>query len=206
MTVRSGSQGFTLLELVAALAIFALMSVMAYGGIGALINTQEGLDSSYERLQNWQLATHRLRLDLTQVRQRPVRDAFGDIQPAFHEPEEGRVEFTYGGRRNPLQLTRSTLQRVAWFLDTDGSLIRQSWLNLDRAQSEEPLRATVLEDIETLEWRFLTSDDEWVEDWPPAQLSDERPQDLAPPRAVEMMLESKRLGDLNFIFATGVES
>ena len=206
MIRRSATHGFTLLELVAALAIFALMSVMAYGGIGALINTQEGLDSSYERLQNWQLATHRLRLDLTQVRQRPVRDSFGDIQPAFHEPEEGRVEFTYGGRRNPLQLPRSTLQRVAWFLDTDGALIRQSWFNLDRGQSEEPLRATVLEDIETLEWRFLNDEDQWVEDWPPAQLSAELPQNLPPPRAVELILESKRLGDLSFIFATGVES
>ena len=200
------ARGFTLLELVAALAIFAMMSVMAYGGVSALITTREGLDVSYERLQNWQLATHRLRLDLTQVRERPVRDEFGDVQPALHEPEEGRLELTHGGRRNPLGQPRSTLERVAWFLDTDGSLIRQSWLGLDRAQSEKPLRTTILEDIETLEWRFLNSDDTWVEDWPPAQLAGTLPQDLPPPRAVELRIESKRLGELECIFATGVEA
>ncbi len=203
--MRTHTRGFTLLELVAALAIFALMSVMAYGGVSALINTREGLDVSYERLQNWQLATHRLRLDLTQVRERPVRDEFGDIQPAFHEPEEGRLEFTHGGRRNPLGQPRSTLERVAWFLDTDGTLIRQTWLALDRAQSEKPLRTSILDDIETLEWLFLSRDDEWVEDWPPAQLAGALPQDLPPPRAVEMRIESKRFGELKFVFVTGVE-
>ncbi|MGJ8669436.1 MAG: type II secretion system minor pseudopilin GspJ [Oceanococcus sp.] len=193
--------GFTLIELVAAMAIFAMLSVMAYGGLVALINTRDGLDSSYQRMQAWQMTVHRLRTDLTQARQRPIRDEFGDYQAALHEPEEGRLEFTHGGRRNPLVQARSSLERVAWFLDTDGTLVRQNWLNLDRGQSEVPLKTVMLKGIEELQWRYLDSSDEWVEDWPPASLASTQAIDITLPRAVELTLESKRLGELRFLFA-----
>jgi len=194
-------RGFTLIELVAAMAIFALLSVMAYGGLNALLTAKEGLDVSYQRLADWQRAVHRLRQDVGQVRARPIRDEFGDLQPALYEPEEGRLEFTHGGRRNPLLLPRSTLERVAWFRDTDGKLIRLSWLNLDRGQSEEPVRTTVLEDIERLEWRYLQSNDEWADHWPPLDLSGQGGNDIPLPRAVELTLESRELGELRFLFA-----
>ena len=193
-------RGFTLLELVAALAIFALMSVMAYGGLNALLTASEGLDESYSRLQDWQRAVHRMRLDLEQVRDRPVRDQFGDPLPAFYAPEPGRIEFTHGGRRNPLLQPRSTLERVAYFLDTDGALVRLSWLNLDRGQSDEPRRVTLLEGIETLEWRYLQDNDEWSEDWPPLSFSGEPGTDVPRPRAVEARINSRRLGELRFLF------
>ena len=194
--------GFTLLELVTALAIFAMLSVMAYGGLSALIGTRESLDSNYARIQSWQMAIHRLRADLTQSRPRAIRDEFGDYQPAMHEPEEGRLEFTHGGRRNPLVQPRSSMQRVAWFLDTDGSLVRQNWLNLDRGQSEVPLKNTMLKDISAMQWRYLDSSDQWVEDWPPARLANTVALEVPLPRAVELILESKRFGEMRFLFAT----
>ncbi len=197
-------RGFTLLELVAAMAIFAMMSVMAYGGLSALINTREGLNASYQRVQQWQMTVQRLRLDLGQVRARPIRDQFGDPQPALYEPEEGRLEFTHGGRRNPLLLPRSNLERVAYYLDTDGRLIRQSWAHLDRAQADTPLELTLLHDIDRLAWRFLDDQDEWLKDWPPNALSNTPNQAIPIPRAVELLLESKRLGELRFLFVTGV--
>lgn len=196
-------RGFTLLELVAAMAIFAMLSVMAYGGLSALIQTRKGLDSSYERLQSWQMAVHRLRTDLNQARLRPVRDQFGDYQPALHEPEAGRLVLTHGGRRNPLAQPRSTLERVAWFMDTDGTLVRQNWLTLDQSQSEAPIKTVVLNNITTLGWRYLdASNDQWVEDWPPPRLASTPPEQVPLPRAVELNLDSKRLGELTFLFVT----
>lgn len=196
----SRQRGFTLLELVAALAIFALMSVMAYGGLSALLRTSEGLDESYQRLNDWQGAVHRMRLDLDQVRDRPIRDEFGDIQPAFYSPESGRIEFTHGGKRNPLLLPRSSLERVGYFLDTDGRLMRLSWLNLDRGQSEEPLRLPLLNDVETLEWRFLQDNDEWAETWPPLSFDGTGGGAVPMPRAVEALIGTRRLGELRLLF------
>lgn len=197
--------GFTLLELVAAMAIFALMSVMAYGGLNALIGSQRGLEGGYATLEAWQIAVNRLRQDLDQVRERPIRDDFGDTQAAFYQPESGRVEFTHGGRRNPLGQVRSSLERVAYFLDTDGSLVRQSWRHLDRVQGEQPVQVRLLEDIETLGWRFLDDQGEWQQDWPPPALSGEAPDLLPPPRAVELLLESRKLGEMRFVFVTSVQ-
>ena len=195
-------RGFTLLELVAAMAIFALLSVMAYGGLNALIRSEEGLERSYERLQDWQMAVQRLRQDLGQVRDRPIRDEFGDPQPALFEPEEGRLEFTHGGRRNPLGLSRASLERVAYYLDTDGRLMRLSWRNLDRGQADKPVRLTLLEDIDTLAWRYLNDDRQWVEDWPPAQFSTLAPDAQPLPMAVEIQLSSQWLGELRLLFST----
>lgn len=195
-------RGFTLLELVAAMAIFAMLSVMAYGGLANLIRTQTAMESSYTRLQNWQMAVQRLRQDLGQVRARAIRDEFGDVQPAFYEPEEGRLEFTHGGRRNPLGLPRSSLERVAYFLDTDGKLMRLSWRNLDRAQSETPLRLPLLENVDTLQWRYLDDNDQWLEDWPPAEFST-LPADQQPlPNAIELRLSSDWLGEIQLLFST----
>ncbi len=195
-------RGFTLLELVAAMAIFALLSVMAYGGLNALIRSEESLERSYQRLQSWQMAVQRLRQDLSQARSRPVRDQFGDLQPAFYEPEDGRVEFTHGGRPNPLGLPRSSLERVAYFLDTDGRLMRLSWRNLDRGQSDEPLRLPLLEDIESLGWRFLDEGGEWREDWPPPSAAALAPDMQPLPDAVELLIASQWLGEVRLLFTT----
>lgn len=198
--MTANSRGFTLLELVAALAIFAMLSVMAYGGLASVLKAREGLDSAYSELEAWQRAVMRLRADLGQVRARPIRDEFGDPQPAFHEPEDGRIEFTRGGRRNPLLLPRASLERVAYYLDTDGSLIRLSWRNLDRGPAEEPIRVKLMPDIQRLEWRFLGSDQEWNEDWPPLNVADSSRDEIPMPQALELRLETKRFGDLRFLF------
>ncbi len=193
-------RGFTLLELVAAMAIFALLSVMAYGGLNALIQTNRSLETNFEQLRRWQMTVHRLRMDLAQVRPRPVRDQFGDVLPSLYQPEEERLEFTRGGRRNPLLLPRSNLERVAYVLDSDGRLHRESWFNLDRAQSDEAQSQLVLEGIEDLQWRFLDNEDEWQESWPPASSLITDPAAIELPRAIELKLESRRLGLLRFLF------
>lgn len=197
------AKGFTLLELVAALAIFALLSVMAYGGLNALLTTHRALEQSLDSLEDWQMTVHRLRLDLEQIRNRPIRDAFGDVQAAVSMQQDGRLEFTHGGRRNPMGLPRSSLERVAYYLE-DRALIRESWPQLDRPQGLEGQRLAVVDGIEDLKWRFLDESDEWQDSWPPLNLG-AAPDALAPPRAIELQLRTRRYGAINLLFATRSE-
>ena len=191
--------GFTLLELVAALAIFALLAVMAYGGLGSIIETRRSVGSAQERMVEWQKAIYRLRSDFESAVDRPIRDAFGDLQPALQRNALGGIELTRGGQPNPLQQPRSGMQRVEYLL-VDGVLQRRAWPRLDRVQGEEGLAYPMLQGIEEVRWRFLGTEDDWLENWPPPNLGGEAAA-AGLPRAVELLLRSKLYGEVQMLFA-----
>src|SRR5210317_447529 len=141
-------KGFTLIEILVALAISSLLAVMAYGGLNTILDAREQTDFSAERLQQIQKAFLWLKRDSEQTIERTIRDEYGDYQRAFIAAEHGRyrLELTRGGYRNPAQLPRSSLQRVAYSLE-DNNLQRLTWPYLDRAQDTEPLKVSILEDV-----------------------------------------------------------
>ncbi|MGB5440345.1 MAG: prepilin-type N-terminal cleavage/methylation domain-containing protein, partial [Gammaproteobacteria bacterium] len=53
---RSGVRGFTLLEMLVALAIFSLLAVMSYGGLAAVLEQQFRTEAEAERLAALQKA------------------------------------------------------------------------------------------------------------------------------------------------------
>lgn len=198
--LKSLETGFTLLELMAALAIFALLSAMAYGGLQSVIATKRSVGDAQQRMTQWQKGVFRLRTDLESAVDRPVRDEFGDIQPALYRNPRGGLEFSHGGRRNPLNLPRSSIERVEYLLQ-DGSLLRRSWGQLDRVQGDEGLSYPMLDGVEELSWRYLSIDNEWIEDWPPLDFAGATPADAGLPAAVELILITKLYGEMRFLFA-----
>lgn len=192
--------GFTLLELVVVLGIFAVLSVMAYGGLSSVLTTREHVARSLERTAALQKGYLRLRNDLQQVRARPARDAYGDPQPALVTMSDGVLEFTRSGWRNPLLQPRSALERVAYRLDDRKRLVRESWRVLDRAQASTKTELAILEQVEDLEWRFLEGD-EWRDAWPPPS-ANVAAADQPPPRAVEVTLTFTDLGEVRWLFSS----
>lgn len=188
---RYGSSfGFTLIELLVAMGIFAVVALMAYGGLNQIINARLRSEDSLERLTRIQFAIRQMAMDMEQLNPRPVREELSEtLVPAVLADLRRfyQLEFTRGGWRNPLGNPRSTLQRVGYRLD-DGEIIRSHWLVLDRLQISEPVETTLLENVDTFRLRFLNGDDEWIESWPDpddqtGQMVDARP------RAVEVTLE-----------------
>jgi len=183
------ARGFTLLELLVVIAIFAVFSLMAYGGL--------------ERTATAQKAYLRLRDDFQQLRNRPARDGYGDLQPPLRTDSQGRIELTRGGWRNPLLLPRPGLERVSYRLDGK-KLKRESWRVLDQAQDSKPVELVLLDDVQDVRWRLLDKDRAWQERWPPeAAGSNTAPAPL--PLAVELQIDSKHWGRLTFLFRLGVE-
>ena len=160
--------GFTLLELLVAITVFAVMSVMAYGGLNHIIAASEQSQAALEQLQRLQKAVSLLDRDFSQLRQRDIRDEYGQRQPWLKTAvdQDRLVEFTRGGRLNPAQLPRSSLVRVGYRLDED-RLLRLQWRDLDRAPGSEPRETTLLEGVDAVELRFLDQNGEWHDDWPP---------------------------------------
>lgn len=194
------STGFTLLELVAALAIFALLSVMAYGGLDSILTTKRSVGEAQERMTQWQKGIFRLRSDLESAVNRPIRDEFGDLQPALYLNQRGGLEFTHSGRRNPLQLPRPALERVEYLLQ-EGQLYRRSWEQVDRVQGDEGLSYPMLDGVKELTWRYMDINGEWGEAWPPLNYGGPNPSAAGLPRAVELIMITKSYGELRLMFA-----
>jgi general secretion pathway protein J len=193
----SAEGGFTLLELIVAVGIFGLMSAIAYGGLLSVLATAGGTEAQSDRIAEVQLAIARLERDVEQMVPRPVRDQFGDLRQALVAAGGGTtMELTRAGYPNPIDLPRSTLQRVQWVLDGD-TLYRAPWPVLDSpVGAEEPEAESVLGKIEGLELRFLGVDDQWHVEWPLNQGED---SGTALPRALEVRLTLADWGDVRRI-------
>ncbi|MBI3545467.1 MAG: prepilin-type N-terminal cleavage/methylation domain-containing protein, partial [Gammaproteobacteria bacterium] len=120
--------GFTLLELLVAISIFALISAIAYGSLARFMTDRARLEAEHEFWQSLSLVFVRFEDDLSQVRDRRVRDLIGGFQASFRgQPTDTRatgepsLEFTRGGVFSYDNGARSDLQHVGYRL-VDGTL------------------------------------------------------------------------------------
>lgn len=190
--------GFTLLEMLVALAIFALLSVMSYSGLRSVLEQQSVTALEAESLGRLQKIYLLMQRDFEQVVPRAVRDEYGEELPPLAGGET--LQLTRGGWNNPLDHPRSTLQRVGYAY-TDGQLVRYTWVVLDRAQDSVPLEQPLTKEITSMEVRYLDAGGEWKTSWPDqtAAINKTTPT-LTLPKALEITLEHKHYGELVWLF------
>lgn len=196
MTIRRAQHGFTLLELLVALAIFAVLAAIAYSALNQVTSTRAHLQAKAERLTALQMVFTVLGRDIEQAIGRRVRDEFGDAEPAMKGGVvvgTSLLTLTRAGWRNPLGLPRSHLQRVAYGF-VDNKLLRHSWTVLDRGPGVLPHEEVMLEDVRAVELRFLDQARQWQGFWPPPG------QDTTLPRAVEITIDLADWGRVTRLF------
>jgi general secretion pathway protein J len=164
MTSRRSSRGFTLFEMLIAVSIFAIIGVVAFGGLGQMTRTGQAVADANNRLSALQFAVVYFTRDWTQVSPRKIRDQYGDEQSNIII-EEGIITFTRSGWSNLLGHQRSTLQRVQ-YLVVDKKLVRRHWQSLDQGIGELPLQSVLLEDVESMEVEFLDAQEKPISIWP----------------------------------------
>jgi general secretion pathway protein J len=193
--------GFTLLELLVAVAIFAVLSAMAYGGLRNVIDNSQQTEAAMQRLQQVQLAMLKISRDLTQLSPRNIRDEYGNTSNYIVTDQSGDVfiEFTRGGRRNPAEMLRSHLQRVAYKLE-ENTLSRLHWPHLDRTQEMQPYESVLLEEVESASVRFLDKDNEWHDEWPPLNATGQLDGNTAVLSAIEFTVTLQDWGELVRLF------
>ena len=162
------SHGFTLLELMIAIMMFAMISTAAYKLFESVSRAQQVTDGILERLDVQQRAQLVIEKDLFQLAARSIRDEFGDRQPALRAPasEGALLAFTRSGWRNPLNEIRSDLQRVRYEI-AEGKLIRSYWQMLDRAPDPVQIRQVLMDQVQRVRLRFMDEKKNWRNTWPP---------------------------------------
>ncbi len=191
MLRRQRQSGFTLVEVLIAWGIVAIILALAYQGISRAAGNRVSIEKRFDRFQEIQLAMRILSKDIAQLQPRPVRDLLGQGQlPSIMTGESnGGIELTVGGHRNPLNLARSEQQRVAYEIEED-KLFRSQWQVLDRTQGSLPIRRPLLEGVNAISVRFMNRQLEWQDSWPPPDSESFR--DI--PKAVEITLELDDMG------------
>lgn len=187
-----GMAGFSLVELLVALAVFAALAAAAYGGLATLARTRAALAAEQQRFADVLRTIAALERDLEQAISRPVRDR-NDALLASLQGDRSRVELTTLGFANPQAQARSNLERVAWGLD--GQVLRRlRWPVLDRAPNSRPQEAGQLADVEGFALAYLGEDRQWRVAWPPPPPDAAMLREL--PRAVEVRLRLRDLGEI----------
>ena len=155
---HSPESGFTLVEVLIAMAITAFVSVLSYQTLSTALAGIESARIESERLHEINRAFTVLSRDVRQMTNRPVRDEFGQVASAVSGGELARdpLRLTRSGWHNSTGAPRSTLQRVAYRLEED-KLLRLSYPVLDRTTAIEPTETVLIDGVEVFELRFLPS-------------------------------------------------
>ena len=169
---HSRIRGFTLLEVLVAVGVFAVFSALAYGSLTRLLESRDRIDSERVFWRDLALAFTQIEDDLSMARPRTVRDVYGNPLPAFRgQPVDPRPQgepslaFTRGGLFVLGNSTRPDLQRTGYRLH-DGKLARLVWPALDQPTQIEPNSIVLLEHVTEMQVRFYVKDAGWVDQWP----------------------------------------
>ncbi len=190
--------GFTLIEIVVAMLVAAILAVMAFTTMREALNNRDRIAARSARLQALQFTMRSFAQDFSQLEPRPVREALGaGYQPAVvgTEGESSQVQFTRSGWMNPAGVSRSTLQRVRYEL-RDGTLYRDYWLVLDAQLEPVPASRPLLDGVRSFRIRYMNDGKAWQQFWPPPPQGSARTERELRwrPVAVELTLELEDWG------------
>lgn len=157
---RRAVLGFTLMEVLVALVIVALMSGIAYRGLTALLDTRVRLVEENRKWRDIALLFARIENDVGSTVSRPIRDSNNLLAPPFvGKPDPvGKVDAH-------LVLSRmgvadqsgnlSDVQRVGFRLSKEGVVEQLLWPVLDQAPRSEPAVIELLRGVKEFELRYF---------------------------------------------------
>lgn len=222
--VAKNEQGFTLVEVVIAIGIFAMLGFACYKVVHGLALARETLTKNSEELRGFVRAMSTINRDFTQLSPRKILDESGDAVSAFDTHGDYLVEFTRVGVPNPLMMKKAKVARVAYRFAEEmdkeelkqiennqlivnmvgdgkqGYLLRYVWPVLDRGDNNVPEMQVLLAGVNNLQFEYLKERNKWGEDWPPANDGVNTSSSTDLPYAIKLKIDTKKYGVLERYF------
>ena len=187
--------GFTLVEMLLALTLFAMLTAAGVALLSVTARTQQTADRLLSELGEFRAVQALLTADLAQAVPRVHRDEAGRHRPSFSGVSSGDailLELVRGGFEGEGD-RQSSLQRVEYRL-RENRLERLAYAQVDGAAA--PVAVTILRDVRQLRLRYRDDEGAWHEAWAPTD-----PARL--PRAVELITNSRAHGLIRQLFLVG---
>lgn len=171
MRIKKPNLGFTLVELLVAIAIFAVLSALGWKIFDYLVKVKDRNAMHEENLGQLQEAYQQVQRDTLQII--PVTASFGQqIQPAI-SLENQKISFSKTGMTDPLKQGISTYERVEYVYNAqDKKLYRLKYANLNLPNSAQPLSSVLLNDVDQYQVTLLNPNE--LERWPDENTFNER--------------------------------
>jgi general secretion pathway protein J len=191
------NDGFTLVELLVALTIFAMLAATGVTLLSFSVRTQEAAGERLDRLAEIRRAGALLTSDLAQAAPRVSRDEAGAPQPALiggsGQGDATLLSFVRRGWENLDGADRPSLQKVQYRW-VAGRLERTAYRFLD---GSAPMPSVaVVTGVRTVRLRYRGPRGEWRDRWDPTQ-------PMLLPKAVEMVIDTEESGSIRQLFLVG---
>ncbi|MNR79534.1 Type II secretion system protein J precursor [compost metagenome] len=166
MTKRSG---FTLVELLVAIAIFAVLSALGWKVFDYLIKIKERNTQHEQRLGQLQEAYQQVLRDTVQIV--PITaNVTGQVQPAVML-QNGQLTFSKTGVTDPLMQGIPPEERVEYIYKADEKkLYRYKYKNLNQAGNDQPETSVLLDSVDQFQIMLLNPNE--IAQWPEVALSE----------------------------------
>lgn len=194
------NKGFTLIEILIALAVFAIIASFTASILSQVLQIKEQSKEQISKINNLQLAIALLSKDIKQIVNRSVRGNQMHLFPSFIGQSD-YVEFTRGGNVNPGFIeNRSTLIRVAYICKNQ-NLIRRIWLVLDTPDRDRYHDTIMLDSLKKCEFAYIGMHNNIQPNWYQYTINRGRQTITTPlPEAVQFIFNQDKIGytRLNF--------
>lgn len=194
------NRGFTLIEILVAVAIFGLLSLAAYTVLDNAMRSQIQAEQRLEHLAQLQRVFYNLGQDLNYFILRQSRNELGDREPVLSgesdlSGQSFSLSFNRSNWRNPARLPRSQLQHLNYYFE-EGKLFRKHRIFLDQAPNSTEVVRQLASDIKAVRIEFLGPDKQWRDNW--GQYPEQADK---LPLAIRVQLTSEKLGELERLFS-----
>lgn len=156
--------GFTLVEILIALTILAILATITSTALHHAFSTREKVSREAERLNTIQIAITLIQRDSQQATTRAIRSQDMHLFPAFIG-KGNYLEFTRRGLANPRdERKQSTLKRIAWLCQKN-QLLRRGWEALDTPDRNKYRDRIVLDNLKKCQFAYLNHNLQILPEW-----------------------------------------
>lgn len=183
------SRGFTLIEVIISLFIFAIISVIISYGLNNVFTAKERMSRLEQRLNQLQFTLTLFRHDTSQL-----IDYVSIAQEASTSGNNTQFRFTTTDNVNPMGIEpRSNLMQVSYVWHK-GNLTRNIWFNTDNQTPPKVSSRVLLSNITNFKFRYLTPTG-FIDSWPPPSMMLQ-----SPPEAIQLSFTIPGWGDISQLY------